>query len=94
MIQETLVLLIYLKQQYGNEKQLIVPVGCVKTTVFASLMFRVNCTRQFLQVFFITFCRNKITVLIAIHWKVACEIIKNKIGESPIDKSRTLYKKE
>ena len=36
-----------------------------------------------MQVFFFMFCKNKITVLIAIHWEDICEIIRNTIGESP-----------
>ena len=81
-------ILCYLKRHYTDGKHLIVLVGCVKTTYAAlvSLLFQVNCTRQFMQVFSIMFCKNKITVLIAIHWKVACEIIMYTIGETPLDK--------
>ena len=50
------------------------------------LLFQVDCTRQFIQVFFTMFCKSKIAVLIAINWKVICEIIENTIGESPLDK--------
>ena len=32
------------------------------------------------------FCKTKITFLIAIHWKVAPEIIRNTIGECLLDK--------
>ena len=50
-------------------------------------MFQVNCTRQFIQSSpYFVFCKNKITILIAIHWKVVCEIIKDTTGESPLDK--------
>ena len=43
--------------------QLTVIVGCVKTTLTAlvSLLFQVNCSRQVTQVFFIRFCKNKIS---------------------------------
>ena len=37
-----------------------------------------------MKVLFIMFCKNRITVLR--NWEVACEIIRNKIGESPLDK--------
>ena len=30
--------------------------------------------------------KNKIIVLIVIHWKIACEIITDTIGASPIEK--------
>ena len=88
MIWETFVIFIYLKQQYRDGNQLTVPEGCVKTTktVLVSLLFLVNWTIQIMQVFFITFCKNKITVLITIHWEAVCEIIRNTIGESPLDK--------
>ena len=39
-----------------------------------------------MQVFSIMFCKNKITVLIAYYWKVACEKIMYTIGENPLDK--------
>ena len=32
------------------------------------------------------FCKNEITVLISIHWKVAYEITKGSIGEIPLHK--------
>ena len=81
-------ILIYLKRHYTDGNHLIALVGCVKTTYAAlvSLLFQVNCTRQFMQVFSIMFCKNKITVLIAYYWKVACEKIMYTIGENPLDK--------
>ena len=33
------------------------------------------------------FCKNKVTVLIAIHLKIAGEIIRDTTGEIPLDKS-------
>ena len=35
--------------------------------------------------FFIVFWKHEIS-LSAIHWKVVCEILRNTIGESPLDK--------
>ena len=32
------------------------------------------------------FCKNKITVLIDIHWKIVGEIVRDKTDESPLDK--------
>ena len=50
-------------------------------------MFQVNFNRQFMQSFpYFMFCKNKITVLIAIHWKIVCEIMRDTISESPVDK--------
>ena len=42
-----------------------------------------------MHVVFIMSCKNKIKVLITIHWNVVSEIIRIKIGQSPLDK---LYK--
>ena len=65
---KTFVILIYLKRQYGDGNQLTVLVGCVKTTLAAlvSLLFQINYTRQFMQVFFIMFCKNKISLIVII----------------------------
>ena len=50
-------------------------------------MFGVNHTRQFMQSFpRFMLCKNKITVLIAIYWKVVCEIIRDTIGKNQLDK--------
>ena len=50
-------------------------------------MFEVNRTRQFIQGFpCFMLCKNKITVLIAIYWKVVCEIIKDTVCENQLDK--------
>ena len=49
-------------------------------------MFEVNRTRQFMQSFpGFMLCKNKTTVLIAIYWKVVCEIIRNTIGKNQLD---------
>ena len=40
---------------------------------------------QFMQSFpYFMFCKNKITVLITIYWKIVCEIIRGTIGETPL----------
>ena len=50
-------------------------------------MFGVYHTRQFMQSFpRFMLCKNKITVLIAIYWKVVCEIIRDTIGKNQLDK--------
>ena len=70
-----------------HRTQLTVPVDCVKTTYMALvlLLFQFTCTRQFMQVLFITFCKSKISFNYY-HWKVVCEIIRNTVGEIPLDK--------
>ena len=48
------------------------------------LISQANFTSQLMQsLLYFMFCLNKLAVLIAIHWKILCEIIKDAIGETP-----------